>query len=142
MDYAITLTGTNWPLPLNPKIVFALPPPPPVLVIPHVINDSFANARNLGNTSTRVTANTLALAYGGDVAYFAVTTGKAGVYQATANGANVQIFDGLGRLVTQGRNAAAVRVTRAGVRRGLVNTLGGIAATIAMMKMKDHMSGE
>ena len=26
--------------------------------------------------------------------------------------------------------------------RGLVNTLGGIAATIAMMKMKDHMSGE
>ena len=26
--------------------------------------------------------------------------------------------------------------------RGLVNTLGGIAATIALMKMKDHMSGE
>ena len=26
--------------------------------------------------------------------------------------------------------------------RGLINTLGGIAATIAMMKMKDHMSGE
>ena len=28
------------------------------------------------------------------------------------------------------------------VEVGLVNTLGGIAATIAMMKMKDHMSGE
>jgi hypothetical protein len=26
--------------------------------------------------------------------------------------------------------------------RGLCNTLGGIAATVAMMKMKDHMSGQ
>ena len=26
--------------------------------------------------------------------------------------------------------------------RGLINTLGGIAATVAMMKMKDHMSGQ
>jgi len=26
--------------------------------------------------------------------------------------------------------------------RGLINTLGGIAATVAMMKMKDHLSGQ
>lgn len=26
--------------------------------------------------------------------------------------------------------------------RGLINTLGGIAATVAMMKMKDHMAGK
>jgi hypothetical protein len=26
--------------------------------------------------------------------------------------------------------------------RGLVNTLGGLAATIALTKMKDHMSGQ
>jgi hypothetical protein len=26
--------------------------------------------------------------------------------------------------------------------RGLINTLGGIAASVAMMKMKDHMSGQ
>ena len=26
--------------------------------------------------------------------------------------------------------------------KGLINTLGGIAATVAMMKMKDHMSGQ
>ena len=25
--------------------------------------------------------------------------------------------------------------------KGLINTLGGIAATVAMMKMKDHLAG-
>ena len=45
-----------------------------------------------------------------------------------ANQANPGVADQLGEFYAQ--------------HRGLVNTLGGIAATIAMMKMKDHMSGE
>lgn len=100
-----------------PQLPPTQPPPqetPPA--VPHVGNNSFANATNLGTTSTKVTVGPLSLPYGTDVAFFAVTTGKAGTYQATAYGLAVQIFDSQGRLVTQGRNGAAVKVSRAGVR--------------------------
>ena len=45
-----------------------------------------------------------------------------------ANDAHPGVADQLGQFYAQ--------------HRGLINTLGGIAATVAMMKMKDHMSGQ
>ena len=110
----ITLTPPPIPSPFSPPTfipVATLIPAPP-----HVPNNSLSAASDLGVLSSRVSSGPLSLLYATDVAFFTITTGKSGVYQANANGTAVQIFDSSGRLITQGRNSAAVKVTRAGVR--------------------------
>lgn len=78
-------------------------------------NRSIVRRVSLGRVAARSVGG-LTLDTGADVDVFVFQSARAGVYQVAAAGARVQVFDGAGRLVTEGAGEASVRAARAGLK--------------------------